>query len=77
LAIEVLNMSYEKNEKRAEYLLFMRLEEFNNKTCLQISVSTECFEFLRQQACQNLLKKVWYYKIVPSCSKIKVIILKS
>jgi hypothetical protein len=72
LAIGVLNLSYEKSEERAEYLLFTRLKEFSNKTCLQISVSTECLEFLRQQACLNLLKKVWYFKIVPSCSKTKV-----
>jgi hypothetical protein len=73
LAIGVLNASYEKSEERTEYLLFTRLKEFGNKTCIQISVSTGCFEFLRQQACQNLLNKVWYFKIVPSCSKIRVI----
>lgn len=53
------------NEINTQLLLIKRIDGFSGVTCLQIAISAGCYKFIAQQACQNLLVKIWYGNISP------------
>ena len=72
LACEALKISYEMNQINTLYLLIKKINEFSGITSLQIAISAECLNFLSQPACQNLLEKIWYNKMLPDTHKLNV-----
>ncbi len=72
MAFKALDISDQMNEVNTQYLLIKRIREYSGITCLQIAVSANCIEFLSHKACQNLLVKIWYNKVLPDTSKLNV-----
>jgi hypothetical protein len=48
------------------------LPEYGDLTCLQVAVSAYDLAFMSNLSTQGLLTKLWYKKILPTTTKLKV-----
>ena len=76
MASEILQTSYELDQNKTELLLIRRINEYSDITCLQMAIVGNCLNFLSHPAPQNLITKIWYHKILPDTSLIRVIQLR-
>ena len=72
IALDVIQMCYETNQKDAKLLLMREIPQFGNLTCLQIAKIAQDISFMSHPCVQESLSTIWYSKILPDTGYIKV-----
>ena len=73
MACKVLQTCSDLDESKAQDLLLRKVPEYGHKTALEIAVSAKARNFLSKSTCQRKLIKLWFDRISPDTSQIKVI----
>ncbi|RNA09709.1 transient receptor potential cation channel subfamily M member 3 isoform X26 [Brachionus plicatilis] len=69
LACDILKKYYEKDEFKSQLTLIRRVNDFGGITCLKVATLSRNLDFISMQSFQNLIKRIWYYKILPDANK--------
>jgi hypothetical protein len=59
LALGILNLAFELDVRRTEYLLLIRLDDVAEMSTIQLAARADCKNFIAHPACTNLLEDVW------------------
>ncbi|XP_061181480.1 transient receptor potential cation channel subfamily M member 2-like [Saccostrea echinata] len=65
LAMGVLNECFEADEKKTNFLLIRRHEQFDGANCLKIAVKSDNKQFISHPACQDFFRNVWMGQLSP------------
>ena len=74
LACRVLKGCSSLDESKAQDLLLRNVPEYGDRTALQIAVAAKARNYLSIPTCQRKLIKLWFDRISPETSQIKVIV---
>jgi hypothetical protein len=72
MATNVLDKCFDVDERNSERLVLRKIPEYGYLNCFQIAAAAECKKFIAHICCQRFLTKLWYNKISPDNSKLKV-----
>lgn len=72
IAINILDLAYDSDPKNAKLLLIREIPQFGNSTCLQIAKIANDQKFLAHMCVQELLVKLWFNRLSPEESIMKV-----
>ena len=72
LALEVLELAYDTDQKKAALSLIKKVDEFDNITCMQAATAFNNLEIIAHPCFDNIVVKVWYHRIIPDTSKLRV-----
>ena len=72
LAVNILQSCYEADDTNTRKTLTRKIKEFDNCTAMQLAVSAYNLNVIAHQSFQNVLKEIWYFKIMPDTKKFRV-----
>jgi hypothetical protein len=67
-----LETYYIKDENKAKITLLRKISDFDDCTCMQIAVASNCLSVIAHPCFQNIIIKKWYNLIMPDVSKKQV-----
>ena len=72
MAFNVLDVCFKKNEEKTKSLLIKPVQEYGNSTPLQLAIMARDLKFVSHLSCQKLLIKLWFGKVIPETSPVKL-----
>ena len=72
LALDILELAYDTDQKKAALSLIKKVDEFDNITCMQAATAFNNLEIIAHPCFDNIVVKVWYHKIIPDTNKFYV-----
>ncbi|XP_048780497.1 transient receptor potential cation channel subfamily M member 2-like isoform X2 [Ostrea edulis] len=74
LAVGVLNECFEADERKTNFLLIRRHEQFDGANCLKIAVKSDNKQFISHPACQDFFRGVWMGQLTPENGTFRLLI---
>jgi hypothetical protein len=68
----MVQLAYQSDSEKSQFILMREVSEFGDSTCLQIAYIANDQKFLAHNCVQELLVKLWYDKLSSDTSLSKV-----